>query len=106
MSEYSISDLVYIHADELARNIRSKGVGSASADDGLHTLASKVLDISQAEDKLLKIIPSSQYVVADESFVISVLLCDGLGNGISGAEITLEGSDGSLNSGIGNECRR
>lgn len=94
---------------EIADNINEHRTGNlvfgdttVSGNSGLGDLADAVDDLVGDKDIFIKIIPSSQYVVAEESFVLSVLLTNGLGEPLSNKSVTVEGSDGSEYYGITN----
>ena len=83
----------------LERNLISKGVSCefGKGSEGKDTIIDMAGMVSQLGDKTqLVIVPSSQYVVADESFVLSVLLYQG-GQPLANKTITVEGSVSILN---------
>ena len=94
----SVEENIISVGEKLESSLANFGVtvDFGKSSDGKSTLDDMVEIIKTVSKReFLSVIPSSRFVVADESFVISVLLTDVNGVGVEGEEISLVGSDGS-----------
>jgi len=80
--------------ETMASNITSKGV-TASASDGLTTLADKILNI--AEDDIITITANRPYITSTEKTDLIVHLTDGLGQPLSNKSVTVTDGTNTYN---------
>ena len=88
MTNNSLSEDIYAVGELMAENLNTKGVVSADADDGLTTLAGKILEISGSSTTLTIEVPLN--LVYSDDFNITGTLTDGNDDAISGATIKLK----------------
>lgn len=84
----SLSEDIYALGELMATNLVTQGVASADADDGLTTLAGKILDITASTTTLTIEVPLN--LVYSDDFNITGTLTDGNDDAISGATVKLK----------------
>ena len=87
----SLSEDIYALGELMATNLVTQGVASADADDGLTTLAGKILDITASTTTLTIEVPLN--LVYSDDFNITGTLTDGNDDAISGATVKLKVGD-------------
>ena len=84
----SLSEDIYALGELMATNLNTQGVVSADADDGLTSLAGKILEINASGTSLTIEVPLN--LVYSDDFNITGTLTDGNNDAISGATIKLK----------------
>ena len=84
----SLSEDIYALGELMAENLNTQGVASADADDGLTTLAGKILEIAASTTTLTIEVPLN--LVYSDDFNITGTLTDGNDDAISGATVKLK----------------
>ena len=88
MTNNSLSEDIYAVGELMAENLNTKGVVSADPDDGLTTLAEKILDIDASGTLLTIEVPLN--LIYSDDFNITGTLLDGNNSPINGATVKLK----------------
>lgn len=94
MTNNSLSEDIYAVGQLMADNLNSVGVSDADVDDGLTTLANKILNASGGKTQTILTL-NTPLVVYTDKFNVTGVLTDNEDNPIEGATIQLIWNDGS-----------
>lgn len=95
LTNNSLADNLYGLGELMADNLNSVGVSDADVDDGLTTLANKILNVSPSEKVNTVLTLNTPLVVYTDLFTVTGVLKDASDNVISGATIQLIWNDGT-----------